>query len=73
MTAPGCRHGTPLLRYCAECNVESEQLEADFEAGVRNGRWDNQGFAPKDRRAQARTRATMAEIQAGRRVGEAIE
>ncbi len=73
MTTPGCRHGTPLLRYCPECEAESHDLHDAFLAGVKAGRWDEVGYELRDRRAQARTRAERARGMARDAPSEAIE
>lgn len=52
----GCRHGWPigLALPCQGCQVEADELERAFRAGVADGRWDADGYTPAERRQQQR-------------------
>lgn len=49
-----CGHGTPFGEPCAACDQLGVELEAEFEVGVRDGRWDGDGYTAKDRRVLQR-------------------
>jgi hypothetical protein len=40
--------------HCWACHGEGLRLSAEFDQGVREGRWDTEGYTPKDRKAQVR-------------------
>lgn len=42
--------------HCAQCAADVEQACEQFDADVRAGKYDEQGFTPAERRAQAKRR-----------------
>lgn len=49
-----CCHGTFILDEYRQCQDEIAASIAEFEAGVRDGKWDEQGYTPAERRAKER-------------------
>ena len=62
-----CGNGSPWGRVgcgpCAACIAEAEALEADFWVAVAAGRWDQDGYTPADRKAQARRLAELTKTK----------
>lgn len=54
-----CAFGIPWIVHmnghgCLWCAAESDRLCAQFAADVASGKYDEFGYTPKDRRAQAK-------------------
>lgn len=51
----GCGPQRPVGHYhCVGCAKEGLRLIREFWQGVSEGRWDEQGYTPSERRAQAK-------------------
>ena len=58
-----CCHGTRYPDHCPACEALGRQYLKLFAEGVWAGRWDREGYTPRDRRAVTRAENDMAPLR----------